>query len=53
MKSNEELRALYDNDLRDKLAALEAMSLGARSPTTEEWAFMRAEMEKEHVAVQP
>ena len=34
-------------------AILEAMALGARDPTAEEWAFMRPEMAKEHVNVQP
>lgn len=33
MKSNEELRALYDNDLRDKLAALEALRIQVRNRT--------------------
>ena len=32
---------------------LEAMALGTRDPSAEEWAFMRAEMEKEHANVQP
>lgn len=33
MKSNEELRALYDNDLKDKLASLEAMRKKVRNKT--------------------
>lgn len=33
MKSNEELRALYDNDLRDKLASLEVMRKKVRNKT--------------------
>ncbi len=33
MKSNEELRALYDNDLKEKLASLEEMRIKVRNKT--------------------